>query len=645
MLNADLLTWALMIRSGFDVRLAFNQSNTTVLFPCENMIYSKKFVVIGQRKFYLDREMKSQLLVSCQNPFPDNTKIIDLNFYNSLNFNGKLSVQKISLEWNSKSYMFSIRYNPQLIRFYSNYPRTDPSVYFGAPVSSVLKEDILEQFYPVLSKMDKREATAFLQQLVQKKFEYVAGDQKDETVSSRFAEEMIATKAGNDRSKAVLFSSLVKILLRLPVVGVQFPGYFSTAVCYDTPIDGNYYYLNREKYYITDPTFVNAPLGVTMPEFESLTPTLIDLSSTYSEASNALTIWELALKLGARRGGTNQDIVFDHQGRTLITGYFTGKGSSFYPFIACFSHGKSLQWIRKFEGSGKALAYAITKASDDEFYIAGTFRGRITMDEKQIQTHADKPDIFICQFNQGGDLVWMNKAGLDTSIRKESLSYLVKFDRTGDNISTQLSNEDERNLSIGFSNPTETGFCFTGSKLVTPDMDPFVWTDSKSDNSKDFFNQYYASDDKKSNLKVEGVLEILKFLQKSGSQVKGTELQAKIKLGYPAFEVNNESLYKAIGQIAILRNDNGIVSLKTIGGKPILYSNLIFQDGARFNISVFDNGDLSVKIITGFDKIVARLPLPLNSLLVDRSSGNLILNYDIDHTIKTVSLAINLSAR
>jgi hypothetical protein len=644
-LNADLLTWALMIRSGFDVRLAFNQSITTVLFPCANIIYSKKFVVIAGRRFYLDREMKSQLLVSSQNSFPDNAKMIDLNFYKSLNFSGKLSAENISVQWNSKSYMFSLRYNPQLIRFYSDYPRTDPSVYFGAPVSSTLKEDLLRQFYPILSKLDKREATAFLQQLVQKKFQYVSENQKDDFPHGHFAEEIIASKSGNDTGKAVLFSSLVKILLHLPVVGVQFPGYFSTAVCYDTPIDGNYYILNREKYYITDPTFVNAPIGVMMPEFDGLTPRLIDLPKGFSDANNALKIWELALNLGARRGGTNQDIVFDHHGSTLITGYFCDNGSSLYPFIACFSRGKSLQWIRKFEGSGKALAYAITKASDDEIYIAGTFKGRITMDEKELQTQGDKPDIFICQFNHSGDLVWMNKAGVDSSTEKESLSYLVKFDRTGENISTQFSNEDERNLRTGFSNPTETGFCFTGSKFFTADGVPIAWNDSKSDVSRASHNDYYASDDKKSHSKIEGALEIFEFLQKSGAEVRGIELQALIRRRYPTFAVINAPLYKAIAQVELLKNDNGIVSLKTIGGKPILYNNLNLQDGARFNISVFDNGDLSVKIISGFEKIVERLALPLNSLLVDRSSGNLILDYDTDHTIKTVSLAINLSTK
>ncbi len=639
-LNADLLTWALMIRSGFDVRLAFNQNGTTVLFPCENTIYAKQFVVIGQKRFYLDREMKSQLLVTCQHPFPDNVGMIDLNFYKSLNFNGKLTIRKYSLLWNNKNYSFSMRYNPDLIRFYHNYPKTDPTVYFGAPVSSIFKEDLLGQIYPMLSKMDRPEAAAFLQQFVEKEFVYMSGKQADGFYINRFAEEMIAFKSGDDRSKAVLFSWLVRVLLRLPVVGVQFPGYYSTAVCYDIPLDGNYYYLNKEKYYITDPSFINAPIGFTMPVFEGLTPQLIDLSSSFSQPNRASKIWEIANQLGAQRGGANQDVVFDRQGRAFITGYFNDKRSS-NPFVACFSMGNSLQWIRKFEGNEKSIAFAITKTNDDELYIAGSFIGKIVMNEKELQSGSNKPDLFIAQFGKNGELIWMNKIAMDSTAGNEPLTYIVKFDRSGEIFKTQWSNEDERNICNGFTKSDETGLSFVGSRNFTTDIGPFSSTDSKFGVS----NENSLSVEKKSHPKVTGVLAAMKLLRRSGSVMTGNQLKALLISYYPTLKVNNAPLFNAIGQIELLKNENGIVLLQTIGRKPILYNNLKLENGARFNVSVFDNGDLSVGIISGFHKIVMQVPLPLNNILIDSSSGNMILDFDHEHTQKTVSTVTILSAK
>jgi len=135
----------------------------------------------------------------------------------------------------------------------------------------------------------------------------------------------------------------------------------------------------------------------------------------------------------------------------------------------------------------------------------------------------------------------------------------------------------------------------------------------------------------------------MKLLQKSGAEVAGIQLQTLIAQHNPTFQVNNASLFKAIGQVGLLKNKNGIVTLNTIGRKPILYGNLKLEDGARFNICVFDNGDLSVSMIEGFQKMVNQLALTLNSLLIDSSSGNMILDFYHDHTLKTVSFETLIS--
>lgn len=642
--RADQLTWALMIRSGFDVRLAFNQNSTTVLFPSENTIYSRQFVMIGQKRFYLDREMNSQLLVTCQNPFPDTGGMIDLKFYRSLNFNGKLAIRKFLVKWNNKNHEFALRYNPETIRFYNDYPSTDPSVYFGAPVSSILKEDLLEQFYPLLSKLNKAQATVLLQQFVQREFEYSSLNKKDELTHSRFAEEIIASRSGDDRSKAVLFSRLIRILLQLPVVGVQFPDYFSTAVCFDEPFDGDFYYWKQGKYIITDPTFLNAPIGVMMPEFSGITPQLIDLSSADSQSDNAQEIWKLAFKRGARRGGASQDVVFDRQGRAFITGYFTDKKSN-NPFIACFSEGNSLQWIRKFEGDGKAAAFAITKVNDDEIFIAGSFSGKMEMEGKTLLNSNKNGDLFIAQFNQNGELIWMKNVGIDSTAQDRSLTYSVKFDRSGDNISVQFLNEDGRNIKNDFGGVSETEIYFTVSGNFVSSGVPLSRTVAKSDISGEMAKEYNLLRRHKCHPKVIDAIAVMKLLQKSGMEITGNQIQRLMTRNNPSFAVDHATLFNSLGQIGLLKNDNGIVSLRTIDNKPIILNYLRMEDGARFNISVFGNGDLSVGIISGFQNVVNTVALSLNSLLIDCSSGNVILDYDHDHTLKTVSPETLFSAK
>ena len=630
--NSDQLTWALMIRSGFDVRLAFSQRSTTVLFPSETLIFEKQFIMIGTKRFYLDREMKSQILVTSPNPFPDTNGIIDLRFYKSLNFTGKLKSQTFIFEWNKKRYEFAFRINPEAVRFYSDYPKTDPAVYFGAPVSTTFKEDLLRQLYPLLSGFNKAEAATFLQQFVQYQFDYCFIPNKD-GMAARFAEELIAARSGDDRGKSVLFSWMIRILLRLPVIGVQFPGYYSTAICFDESMDGDSYTWKQNKYIIADPTFQNTPLGIMIPEFIGLIPRLIDFPNSGSFRNNDSGIWDLAYKMGARRGGASQNTIFNTQGEALITGYFSGKRFS-TPFVASFSAAKTLQWIRKFEGEVNAISFALTKVNDDEIFIAGIFSGKLEMDGQTIEVSPQNKSLFLAQFNQSGELIWMKPVPADSSKRDQSLVYLVKSDRPGNNISMQWINEDARNIRTGFSGESETGLILMGSG----DFNSLYTSGSASDISGEANRSYTSLKGITYHPKVAGISAVLKMVQKPGSEINGSQIQKFIRKNTPSFEAEFPVLFSSFGRIATLKNENGIITLGTTDYKSLIFGNLKVENGARFLSTVCENGDTSISCISGFENIRNPVNLPVNSLIIDSSSGNLILDYDHDHTLKTVSL-------
>ena len=634
-LSTDLLTWALMIRSGYDVRLAFNQNSTTLLFPSDNSIYSRQFVEIGQKRFYLDRPLRSQLLVTCPTPFPGNQGIINLTFNKSLNFRGKQINRLFSIRSNNRKYDFALNLNPDAIRFYNDYPRTDPAVYYGAPVSSQVKEDLLRQLYPVFAQMNHIEAASILQEFVRKEFEFIPATKKGEEISCRFAEELLASKSGDDRSKAVLYSWLIRNLLRLPVIGLHFPGYYSTAILFNEQVDGDAYLWNKGRYLIADPTFKNIPIGVLMPELAGLIPQLIILPNGLSKPDNRAEIWNLAYKLGARRGGAIQDVIFDRQNRALIAGYFTNNKSN-NPFVACFSEGKTLQWIRRFEGEGSAEAFAITKVNEDEIYIAGSFSGKLEMDGHRLESNRERRGLFLSQFNQNGELVWIKPVPIDSTMPDLALTYTIQTDRTGDNISIQWSNEDLRNLFAGFNGVNEKGLTLTGAgNFAPPTHHPFK-SGSRQDISSGIVREYNRLKGSQSHSNVSGIIAVMNYLQKPGIEVSGDQIKDFISSLNPQFAINFPELSTTIGRIGLLKNESGIIILKTIDYKSLIFNNIRIENGARFIVSDLSNGDLSIAAVSGFQNIGNPLILTLNNLLIDRSSGNLILDYDHDHTLKTV---------
>jgi len=643
--GTDLLSWALTLRSGFQVKLAYNQFGSTILFPCNNMIFSRQYILIDQSRYYLDTALKGSILATYSNNLAGASKVYDLVSYRSLNFKGPQVARRISFSWNDKAFEFNFHYNPGTIRFYKNYPLTEAIIYFESPISSRLKEELYYQFYPILSKMNKAEASAFLQQFVQEAFAYQSANSENVGDRFLFPDEVFAGKASNDKGHAVLYAWLIRNMVKLPVIGLEFPGFYSTAVCFDKPVDGDYYLWQGNKYIFVDPTFLKAPVGIIMPELASAVPKILDLKNSFADSEKEKHIWNLAIRMGAARGGNYRDIVIDNQGRTFITGYFNDTKNNLskvvlHPFIACFSENNSLQWLRKFEGTGRGRGLAILKIDQDELFIAGSFRGELKMERHRLLTFKDQPDLFIAKFNQNGELIWIKKSGIDSLENDANLTYFVNFDSSGNNFYTRLINEDDRNVTSGLFDSGNNWIYFTGSRNGTTGMTRYstqMITEPHFNILAEIYKAHTLLISDKCNPSIAGIVAVLHLLETPGAEIRGRQLQAILNQYNPVFSSLNPLLYNAIGQIELIRNENGIISILTVDQKPINLSGFKVNNNAHINLNQFGNGDISAGIISGIEVGAQGIGVSLNNLLIDISTGNMVFDYDNDHTLHTVN--------
>ena len=113
---------------------------------------------------------------------------------------------------------------------------------------------------------------------VQTAFEY----ENDETQFGRekpfFAEETLFYQFSDCEDRSVLFAYLVRNLLGLEVIGLDYPGHIATAVKFSTDIKGDYVEHQGERYIICDATFINANLGQCMPRLQNVIPKVISIS-------------------------------------------------------------------------------------------------------------------------------------------------------------------------------------------------------------------------------------------------------------------------------------------------------------------------------------------------------------------------------
>ena len=113
----------------------------------------------------------------------------------------------------------------------------------------------------------KLKATEELLNFVQTAFVYEYDDKVWGCDRAFFAEETLFYPYADCEDRSILFSRLVRDLLGLKVVLIYYPGHLATAVHFvgEQP-NGDYLELKDGKYYIADPTYIGAPVGVSMPD-------------------------------------------------------------------------------------------------------------------------------------------------------------------------------------------------------------------------------------------------------------------------------------------------------------------------------------------------------------------------------------------
>jgi hypothetical protein len=123
--------------------------------------------------------------------------------------------------------------------------------------------------------MNEFEATNFLLRLVQKSFQYKRDDEQFNYEKVLFPEETLYYPFSDCEDRSIIFSYLVENLLGLDVIGVKFKDHLATAVQFSGNGIGTRFKYNGTIYTIADPTYINANVGMIMPQYKNKAFTLI----------------------------------------------------------------------------------------------------------------------------------------------------------------------------------------------------------------------------------------------------------------------------------------------------------------------------------------------------------------------------------
>jgi hypothetical protein len=164
-----------------------------------------------------------------------------------------------------------------MIELYGTYPQVDIEVYANAQPSEEFTKSIDELIKPYLAGLSTFESVSLLLAYLQYGFDYATDDEQFGYEKPFFCEENYYYAKNDCEDRSVLFSYLVRHLLHLDVILIDYPGHLAAAVHFPVEVSGKSVNYNGKRYVICDPTYIGAPIGVEMPEFTQDDRTVIPL--------------------------------------------------------------------------------------------------------------------------------------------------------------------------------------------------------------------------------------------------------------------------------------------------------------------------------------------------------------------------------
>ncbi|MEA3504521.1 MAG: hypothetical protein U9R32_04915, partial [Bacteroidota bacterium] len=559
--DSRLLTWFLLTRSRYKTKIAFSDNTIFLMLPSLNTLYNVNYYSFNGLNYYL-LDTKEKNVQTFRKDFPEADIVMDLNIYSPINTSDKIKQKKITFKYKNKTYPLTFSYNENSIKFYKDYPLTDIDVYFNSAVSRETKESIIENLKPLVKDKSEIEATNFLLNFVQTAFEYKTDQEYLGREKFYFPEEIFFYKYSDCEDRSILFSYLVKQLLKLDIVGLEYKKHIATAVNFNTNVVGDFLTFKNKKFTVADPTYINAPVGLSMPN-QSSSPKIIQLAERRQNSSIKQKIRSIASKAGAFRGDNKQDLIFDSNGNSYLTGYFINEvkfnghplksnSDSKAIFIAKFDKNGKIIWAKKAVGSNDNIGCRIILDKNEEPYISGTINGSVLFENTKL-TASENSDIFLAKYNKSGNLLWANKLGIDKVDHNVDFMFMTKYDKQGNKKMARLYNETENFDHYGLSIDSLENIYITGSFYASTGIN----VTSQSYMSSNSFNPVSSLKTRNDELirkeyenTIAGLFAIFDLLTVNTTLIPGKSAQQAFDKYNQNFKNYAKEIYKNIGNLS-----------------------------------------------------------------------------------------------
>lgn len=261
----------LLNEMGYKARMARKATEDKMMLfvATDCSIYAHPYITLnGQNYYNLSGNNEQCQFYMCQKDSPKAKNSVGMQLKEAPLFPG--TVVSSTHQAKGSAARITVDVPKALMDFYKDYPQCDYSVYFNAPVNAAMENRILSSLAPLVQGRNEADAANILINFVQTAFQYQTDGQQFGYEKPFFVEELFYYPYSDCEDRAMLFSYLVRKLLGLDVVLLDYPEHIATAVRFNGNVSGDYLMVNGRKYTVCDPTYIGASIGMTMPRYKTV---------------------------------------------------------------------------------------------------------------------------------------------------------------------------------------------------------------------------------------------------------------------------------------------------------------------------------------------------------------------------------------
>lgn len=284
--EATLFTWFMLTQSGFGTKIAYKNHNVYLLTRATPQVFRKSLTVDGTKYYDIELSDTHPTLPKSFYTYKGKhtqkkEKPLNLLFNQPPTLQQKQEQRNLEFTFRDSSYSLNVPVDIQAVNYFENYPQADLELYFSSHLdNNRTQSQLANSLKPLIEDRSTLEKVNLLLRFTQRSFDYQTDTEQFNTEKKMFPVETLYYPASDCDDRAIMLGYLLDQLTDLDYIVVRYPGHLTLAVHFpdqepsgkriNQPIT-----YNGKRYYVSDPTYFGADVGMIMPDYQGTQPSEI----------------------------------------------------------------------------------------------------------------------------------------------------------------------------------------------------------------------------------------------------------------------------------------------------------------------------------------------------------------------------------